>query len=128
MIVFPDVEALTVAYLREQIPGVSVSTAVPARRPDRFIRVTVNGGPDTSVVTSRTQIVVQCYDTDAVRASEMTRTAAAVMKAATGRRINGYPHVQRADKVGGPTRLDDPDLEGVARYQVVIEWLIRATH
>lgn len=132
MIVFPDAERLARLYLLDALAGqgvdVPVSTGVPNPRPERFVRVIVNPGADTSVVTSKAQVIVQCYDTDETRAGHTARLVAALMKAAPGQRIDGYPHVHRAEKIGGPTRLDDPDLESVARYQVVVNWSIRATH
>lgn len=132
MIIFPDVEKLARSYLLESLAAQGnaqpVSTGVPNPRPERFVRVIVNPGADTSLVTSKVQVIVQCYDVDEVRAGDTARLVAALMKAAPGRRIDGYPHVHRAEKIGGPTRLDDPDLESVARYQVVVNWSIRATH
>lgn len=132
MIIFPDTEKLARSYMLEALAAqgdaLPVSTGVPNPRPERFVRVIVNPGADTSLVTSKAQVIVQCYDVDEVRAGDTARLVAALMKAAPGQRIDGYPHVHRAEKIGGPTRLDDPDLEGVARYQVIVNWSVRATH
>ncbi len=106
-----------------------VGTRVPAKnRPDRFVRVFSNGGPDESLITTRAQIVAHIYDIDGARAARTAELIVALGKDAVGRMINGYPFVAKARKLGGPTDLDDPDLPGMARVQVVFEWLIRAVN
>lgn len=132
MIVFPDDEALAITYLRTWLAEAGqaqpVGTKRPNPRPDRFITIYSNGGSDASIINTNAQLVIQCSDVVEVRAKDTARLVAAIMTAAPGQRIDGYPYVQRAKKIGGPTRLDDPEVPGMARYQVVISWLIRAAH
>jgi len=133
LIVHPDVDQLAVDYFAEALAAQGhaqhVGKSVPARnRPDRFMRVFSNGGPDESLITTRAQVVAQLYDTDGPRCASTANLVAALGKDAMGRLIHGYPYIQDARKVGGPTDLDDPDVKTHVRYQVVLNWLIRAKH
>jgi hypothetical protein len=133
LIVHPDVDALAVTYFDTALAangdGQHVGKKVPARgRPDRFVRVFSNGGPDVSIITTKAQIVAHVYDTDGPRCAHTAALIAGLGKAAVGQLIDGYPYVAKADKIGGPTDLEDPNIPGMSRYQVVFDWLIRAKH
>ncbi|WP_078344596.1 hypothetical protein [Mycobacteroides chelonae] len=133
LIVHPDVDQLAVDYfsntLASQGHAQHVSKKVPTKnRPDRFLRVFSNGGPDVSLIATRAQIVAHLYDIDGPRCAATANLVAGLGKAAVGYLFDGYPHVAEAKKIGGPTDLDDPDVKTHVRYQVVLEWLIRAKH
>lgn len=133
LIVHPDVDQLAVDYFTATLAAEGhsqhVSKKVPAKnRPDRFMRVFSNGGPDQSLITTKAQVVAQLYDIDDPRCARTANLVAGLGKAAVGYLFDGYPYVAEAKKVGGPTDLDDPDVKTHVRYQVVLEWLIRAKH
>lgn len=133
LIVHPDVDQLAVTYFTNTLAAQGhtqhVGKKVPAKnRPDRFMRVYSNGGPDESLIATRAQVVAQLYDIDGPRCAQTANLVAALGKAAVGFLFDGYPYVSRAKKLGGPTDLDDPDVKTHVRYQVVLEWLIRAKH
>lgn len=125
----PDVTALAVEWLTVQLDragqGQWVSSNVPADRPERFVVVRSDGGPETSLTTFTAQIVVHVYDVDEERAAKTAVLCARLMRAAPGYRIAGFPFVRSALKTGGPTDWPDPDIRDVTRIQVVMSWQIR---
>lgn len=68
----PDVEALALTMLNSM--GVNVSTRVPTRRPDKFIRVSLAGGGEESIFDTP-RLLVECWAPNTVDASELARQA-----------------------------------------------------
>ena len=68
----PDVEALALSILNPM--GVHVSTRVPHKRPERFIRASLAGGGEDSIFDTP-RILVECFAPSTVDASELARKA-----------------------------------------------------
>ena len=116
-IAFPDVEAVTVAYLRSALAARSdsarVSTRVPNPRPERLVRISRTGGGRRNIVQDDAQVTAECWAPDSVGASSLCRLVRALLGAMnTG-------DVWYAGEVGGP--VDHPDgLTDFPRYQTTV--------
>lgn len=101
LIVHPDVDQLAVTYFTNTLAAQGhtqhVGKKVPAKsRPDRFMRVYSNGGPDESLIATRAQVVAQLYDIDGPRCAQTANLVAALGKAAVGFLFDSCPYVARA--------------------------------
>lgn len=112
LVVFPDVEALVVAALQAGIdelePGPTVHTAVPANRPDEFVRVFRAGGPAQTLVTEGAQIIVEAWALDEIRAARILTVCRAYLNVLNGDLFGVY-------EISGPNNLPDP-VSDQARY------------
>jgi len=112
-----DAEAEVVTYLNAALADRGVSaratTRVPDSRPPRFVRVALTGSVRRSIAHIDAQITIECWDTDSVGASELTRLVYALMCAMD----TGEAHVPQGQSgwVGGPAYLEDPTAR-VPRY------------
>lgn len=114
---FPDAEALVVSYLRPLVAPTKVATRVPAQRPSSLVRVVRTGGALRSVAHEDAQVIVECWATDSVAASDLARQVAAaleVMDVPGGHVPQGPP-----GWVGRPAYLEDP-IAGVPRYVMTV--------
>ena len=72
MVESPDIEVLGLSILRGVAP--QVATKVPANRPPEFIRVSVTGGSGDGLFDDA-QLLVECWASSTVTASQMARDA-----------------------------------------------------
>lgn len=110
---FPDPEALVIAYLKPLITPTPVSTKVPAQRPAKFVRVTRTGGTMRSVSHDDARVTVECWADNSVEAADLARTAEkhlCAMDVPGGHVPQGPP-----GWVGRPAYLEDP-ITGIPRY------------
>jgi hypothetical protein len=115
---FGDLEAVTVAWLKPRLIGVKVATEVPNPRPGELVKVSITGGSTPNRVTERTQLTLECWAVTSIRASEICRTARAMITAMDGEMINGV-FIRRVQTVGGPVFFPDPDSDR-PRYQTTM--------
>ncbi|WP_051432594.1 hypothetical protein [Promicromonospora kroppenstedtii] len=107
-VIFPDVEALLLAYLKPLVAPVKVVTKVPAARPASFVKLVRVGGPRRDRVTDRPMVVFQAWGPDSVAASELARRVHAhVYALAQTSTPQGY--VSAVNEVGGLQYFPDPE-------------------
>ena len=128
VLVFPDVEAVTVAYLKAQLTALDdtarVATYVPSPRPNRLVKVTRNGGAGDWPHTDRPLVVVQCWDTTTVAASTLASLVRGLLWALPSDTTHGAD-VRRVNDVGGLAFFPDP-ATSLPRYQVSVQFHTRA--
>jgi hypothetical protein len=123
LVVFPDVEGLVIAYLRSKLTdGTKAYTKVPAQRPNRFVKITAAGGADRNLVLSSRLVIVQCWDLDAVKASELAEWCYAILRSA--QHDATAPDVRNVAIVSAPQSFPDPDTS-TPRYQFTVQLDLR---
>ncbi|WP_424462889.1 hypothetical protein [Pseudoclavibacter helvolus] len=122
VIVFPDVEAMVVAYLRPPASeaGGSVATKAPSPLPRLFARVSRVGGSQRDIATDTARVLVECWGPDTVTASSFASLMRAHMLA-IARATDSFTRVVDG---GGITYLADPDTNK-PRYQFFVQADVR---
>ena len=118
VILFPDVEAIAVSYLKDSLADTPISTRVPDPRPARFIRVMAVGGSKARLNADSVMLTFQCWEATTVKASELARLARAYVHALAGTDVAGN-WVYRVIDVGGPAFAPDPSTN-TPRYQFTV--------
>ncbi|QDH92282.1 tail terminator [Gordonia phage Spooky] len=120
LVVFPDVEAALIAYLKPHLPGVKVSTKVPnpgGPNPPpiaKLVKVEAAGGSGRGLAVSKRLLIVQCWDTKSSDAAALCERVAALVFAA--QYDPAVPEVRGVTSVGEPASFPDPDTS-LPRYQ-----------
>lgn len=122
VVVFPDVEAMVVTYLRAPATqaGGKVATKAPSSLPPLFARVSRVGGTQRDIVTDTARILVECWGPDTVAASSFASLMRAHMLA-IARVTDSFTRVVDG---GGITYLADPDTNK-PRYQFFVQADVR---
>lgn len=115
VILFADVEALVVTWLKSKIAGVSVSTKIPDPRPTKLIKVTRLGGSKKRLNADSPMVVFECWGSTSVEASTLCQQARAYVNAMEGETINGT-WIFKVREAGGPAFFPDPNTT-LPRYQ-----------
>lgn len=125
VLITPDIEAAAVTFLRSGLGvlAAKVATKVPATMPTSMVRVSLTGGSRRDVASDAAQVTVECWAPDEPTASNLARTAQALMFSAAGSAI-GSVWVRRVDSVGGVQFFPDPDITK-PRYQFTVRWHVR---
>lgn len=125
VLVTPDVEAAAVAFLRVGLGALAdkVATKAPATMPARMVRVSLTGGSRRDMATDTAQLTVECWAVDEPTASNLARTAHALMFSAAGS-LAGSLWVRKVESVGGVQFFPDPDT-AAPRYQFTVRWHVR---
>ena len=113
----PDVEALALTMLNPM--GVNVSTRVPARRPDKFIRVSLAGGGEESIFDTP-RLLVECWAPTTPEASDIARKARLQLQLSQFDVIGGW----QIYGVDADYPVNFPD-EASERYQFLAEIRVR---
>ena len=111
-----DVEGVLIALLRAALPGVHVSTRIPAQRPSRHVKVTRAGGNRRNLVQERPLLIIECWGPDSVAAFDLAADAWSAIDAANGTVVNGVPIDLPRDSLASPINMPDPDTSS-PRYQ-----------
>ena len=127
LVVFPDVEAWCVTYLRDALlarpeefaEDVYVSTQVPSPRLDRMVIVRRDGGPRMSVVTERARLGIRVWGESDALAHDLTQLVRALLAASPG-----TGPVKRADETSGPSYIAEES--GQPFRYLVVELTTRA--
>ena len=120
LVVFPDVEAALVAYLKPRLTGVKVATKVPnpgGTNPPpigKLVRVEAAGGSGRGLAMSKRLLIVQCWDTKSADAAALCERVAALVFAA--QYDPAVPEIRGVTSVGEPASFPDPDTS-LPRYQ-----------
>lgn len=129
LIITGDVEAAAVTFLRAGLNSLgkaaTVATRVPATMPASMVRVSLTGGSRENVITDRPQLTVECWNENAVTASDLARTCHGLMHSASGFTV-GDVWVRRVEEVGGVQFFPDPDTSN-PRYIFTVRWFVRGT-
>jgi hypothetical protein len=125
ILVSPDVEAAAVVFLRAGLGALAdkVATKVPTIMPAKMVRVSLTGGARQNVAADTAQLTVECWAADEPAASNLARTAQALMFSAAWTTAGGV-FVRRVDSVGGVQFFPDPDTAR-PRYQFTVRWHVR---
>jgi hypothetical protein len=125
ILITPDVELAAVTFLRTGLGALAdkVATKVPATMPAKMVRVSLTGGSRRDVVSDSAQLTVECWASDEPTASNLARTAQALMFSASGSTVESL-WVRRVDSVGGVQFFPDPDT-AKPRYQFTVRWHTR---
>lgn len=111
-VVFPDVAALTITFLRAELVAhgddAEVHQRVPDPRPARFVTIVRGGGPRDSLVVDRPTIFVEAWAQTDADAHDLAQLARALIHTMTGAAHDGIA-VYRIDEFSGPATLPDPD-------------------
>ena len=107
MVLFPDIEALLVVWLRDQMT-VPVSNKVPNPRPVAFGRVARHGGVRSTVVTDAPQVGLEWWAATDAEAHDLAQQARSLMLYTLSGQILGGHVIYRVDEAGGPVPLPDP--------------------
>ena len=121
----PDVEAAAIVWLRNGLGVLAdkVATKVPATMPAKMVRVSLTGGSRRDVATETVQVTVECWAPDEPSASNIARTAQAIMFSAS-LMTAGSVFVRKVESVGGVQNFPDPDTNN-PRYQFTVRWHVR---
>lgn len=119
VVVFGDVEAAVITWLKPRLAPVKASTEVPSTRPTEFVKVSLTGGYDPNLITERPQLTFECWAATSIRASEICRTVKANVRSMEGETVTGV-FVREVRQVGGPTSFPDP-ATNLPRYQYTAE-------
>ncbi len=126
-VAFPDVEAIVVAHLKQELTArgdtAAVSTGIPASRPPRLVRVGRTGGAQRDAVTDMPQVLIECWDTRTNTASGLARLVRSLIQALPVNATYGG-QVRHVSEFGGLTFYPDP-LSGSPRYQFAVQLNIR---
>ncbi|MFK0057996.1 hypothetical protein ACIQTN_02005 [Streptomyces werraensis] len=118
VIVFPDAEALAIAYLKSKlsaVTGLKVVTKIPDPRPSKLIKVTRVGGTKLRLNADSPVLAFECWAPTSVEASDLAKYARAYVNAMEGEKVNGV-WVYKVREVGGPVNFPDSETE-IPRYQ-----------
>lgn len=115
VVVFGDLEAVAVAWLKPRLSPVSISTEVSNPRQPELVKVSLTGGTDPNLVTEWSQLTFECWAVKSIRASEICRGLKAYVKAMAGETVNGV-FVRKVRTVGNPVSFPDPETN-LPRYQ-----------
>lgn len=111
MLVFPDVVALAVERLNDELPAlvgtVHVGNRVPSPRPARFVVVRRGGGSRITIVTEAATINVGSWAQSVPDADDIAQACRSVLHAMAGGMVNGVP-IYKVEDVGGPAEEADP--------------------
>lgn len=118
---FPDIEADVIAFLETRV-DVPVTLAVPADRPDSFLRVWRNGGFARNRIVDVANITVEAWAADDAAASELARQAREALLSD----YTAMPLVRGVAEVVGPYFTPDPDSE-TPRYRFTEALTVRAS-
>jgi hypothetical protein len=120
----PDGEAVAVAWLKARFAARSesatVATKVPSTRPARMVRVSLAGTPEQTPLHFYTTLLFECWAPTETAASDLARTAYALMRASEDEDVNGV-HVAEVVTVGGVVNFPD---EVGPRYQFTLDLLL----
>ena len=121
----PDVEMAASTFLRAGLNSLAdkVATKVPATMPNRMVRVSLTGGSRVNVAADTVQLTVEGWAEDEQTASNLVRTAQAIMFSAAGSTAGGV-FVRKVESVGGVQFFPDPDT-AKPRYQFTVRWHVR---
>ena len=121
-VLFPDVCAVVVPWLRDLLEPVPVHATIPDARPAKFVHIVRTGGVQRDTVSDAALLVVDCWaQTDA----ETQILAALVRKHLQGLRGEvGGTVVQRTAEAGGPAPVPDPET-GTPRAWLTYEVVTR---
>lgn len=124
VIVFPDAVLVTILYLREVVPGLSVYSRVPDPRPAEFVRVERLGGMRRALILDRPRMNVECWSDSEENAADLSARVRAYALAMAGKR--GDTTVYDVVEVSGPMWLPD-SASGQPRYSFAVEFSTRGT-
>lgn len=118
VIVFEDVEALVITYLKGLF-SCTVATEVPKTRPDQFIKVTATGGRKIRLNAEQVSITIQCWANTTTAASDLAKLARAYMNAVDQL---GAVWVYRVQESARPQYFPDPETNTpVYQFTVVLD-------
>lgn len=107
MVLFADVEALLIPWLRDQL-NVPTFNKIPHPRPGTFVTVQRHGGVRGSLVTDAPQVGVEVWGRDDAEAMDVAMLAwSRMMYVLPGAILDGHT-VYRVESFAGPQRLPDP--------------------
>ena len=121
-VIFGDIEVALADHLASGLADrgvvVPVQMDVPNPRPDRFVRLVRVGGTQSNLVTDRPRIVLECWDTLGIGASEL----ACLVRALVSAPAPGYMSGIWVDKVIDMGMAYSPDPgTNLPRYLVTAE-------
>lgn len=125
-VLFPDVERLICAVLRDALAGrsepyaadVYVGTTVPNPRPTRMITVRHDGGARLDAALETAQLGINVYAMTETDVNDLTRLTRALLWAAP----NGRP-ITRVDDISGPVAV--PNESGQFLRYLTVEATLR---
>lgn len=123
----PDIEALTIAYLTPLVAPTLVTTRMPSPTQETdtisgLLRVEYGGGSKANRFQYDVQVIMNAYNPNETDASLLAAQAVAAMSAARGQTIDGW-YVVGVMAVMAPTRLSDPDVI-LPRYLSSVTWRV----
>lgn len=134
LVIFPDTDTLARKYLlqglaEQGVTGIAVGSELPSPMQNRFIRLYTIPGREVSRRTQWCQVICQVYDTKGkdVRAQELARTAAAVLRSAPDMVVDDEQPITEPCEKQGPFPYPDPDMPGIPRYQATITWTVQSS-
>jgi hypothetical protein len=128
VIVFPDAEALLIAYLTAALAAhdwadVVVAVTMPNPRPVRCVLVPRVGGARRSLVVDAATIGAEAWAATETEAHDLAQLVRGLLAALPGRILDGTV-VSRIEELGGPANLPDP-VSGHARYTFTVAVHVR---
>jgi hypothetical protein len=102
---------------------VTVASKIPSTRPQYMVKVTRTGGTRANAVTDRTQLTVQCWAPDDVKAFNLAALCHALLLSREQEDVGGV-WVRKVEDVSGPTDFPDPDTSN-PRVQLTVRWHTR---
>lgn len=127
-----DAELEVVNELKARLPGlgfpaVTVGTKIPATRPTEFVRVYRTGGVSPDLTSDASQVTIEAYAVNEVRAERVCSFAVAALQAAGRDGLIGAAPCRRTQLFSLPANLPDPKVTDRHRYTSLISVVLRRT-
>lgn len=120
---FPDAEAVAIALLKPNLPGVRIATKVPNPVVSKMIRVSRIGGARINALMDDASMLFECWASTSPEAAALAGDVHEILYAARNGSAVGTVRV-KATSPTGPVNLPDPDT-ALTRYQFTCSLTLR---
>lgn len=133
IVIFPDIVALSINYLKAQFALRSIDASVLSEVPnpihDSMVIVSRTGGQRLNLITDNPLITFESWDnsqdgTSKEKAHDLAQLVRAIMFTATATSLNGNA-IYRIEDFTGPQWNPDPDNLSTARYVATMSVAVR---
>lgn len=133
VVIFPDVTALLIAYLKAEFVTRSITTSVLSEVPDpihtSMVIVSRTGGQRANLVSDNPLMTFESWDnsqdgTAKEKAHDLSQLVRGLIFSIKATTVNGYPFY-RIEDFTGPQLQPDPDHLDTARYVATMSVAVR---
>lgn len=129
LVVFPDITAAVIDFVRAQLVAAGssapVTMRVPNPRPGAFVTIQRVGGVRRNLVVDEATLTVEAWGSTEPAAHDLAQLARAAVHAAVGQ-VTSAGTIYRTGEFAGPASLPDPDSDQ-PRYTFTVTVAARGT-